>query len=167
MTLVGRGAAVDGGPRHIERAKHIVENALGRVGFHHRHMFVGRGVEHRGRAISLADFPQAARIGHTAQQGHQLKPQALDLTQPLQFLVNGVETKLVVVQQQQLAWRLQQDLPAQLTADAAARPRHQHHFARQIARQQGGVGRHRVAPEQILDIEFLEVLHRHPAAGQV
>ena len=41
-------------------------------------------------------------------------------TQPQQLRVNGVKPKLVVLYQNQPAWPLQNDLPAQFTAYAAA-----------------------------------------------
>jgi hypothetical protein len=53
----------------------------------------------------------------------------------LQLLVDAVKPELVVVQQQQLARLFSHNLPAQLTADAAAGPAHQHYFTGQVAGQ--------------------------------
>ena len=72
-----------------------------------------------------------------------------------------------MIEQQKLARALCRNLPTQLTADAATRPGYQHHFPRQVAGQQIGVGWHRIATQQVFNLQFLEILHRHAPTGQV
>ena len=69
--------------------------------------------------------------------------------------------------QQQPARPLLHDLPAQFAADAAACARHQHHLAADIAGDQRGIGRHGIAPQQVVHIKLPELLHPCAAAGEV
>ena len=52
---------------------------------------------------------------------------------------------------------LRDDLAAQLAADRAAGPGHQHDLARDVAREQRRVERHRIAAEQVGDVDLAQV----------
>ena len=70
----------------------------------------------------------------------------------LQLLVDGVQAKLIVVEQQQVAGLLQRDLATQFAADTSARPSDQHHPAFEALGQQTAVWWDWVAPQQIFDL---------------
>ncbi|MNZ86668.1 hypothetical protein D3C78_1054950 [compost metagenome] len=60
-----------------------------------------------------------------------------------------------------------EDLPAQLGTDRTASAGHHHHLTTDAARQQFGLGRHRIAAEQIGDVHVLQVLDLDSTAGQI
>ena len=152
---------------HGEGAEHVVEHAFARVGFHHGHVFVGRGVVHKGRAVLRANVLHALRIARTGQQGHQLAAVCALVAQGLQLVVDGVERVFAVLHQQQLRGAFVHDLAAQLAADAASGPGHQHYLARKRRAQQAGQGGHGLAADEVFQPQVLEIGHRHAAAGQV
>ena len=81
--------------------------------------------------------------------------------------MHGVQTELTVVQQQQATRLLTQDLPTQLTTDAARRTGHQNGLVAKSARQYLGLRFHRLSSEQVIDVELKKILYRHATAGQV
>ena len=62
---------------------------------------------------------------------------------------------------------LPDDLPAKFAAYAATGTGDQHHPVRQIAREQGPVGGHRLPAQQVFGVEFLEILNGNLTRGQV
>ena len=113
------------------------------------------------------DLAHAVQIAHIAQQGHQRRVAGQGGYQCLQFVVDAVEGKFAVFDQQQRGRALAHDLPAQLAADAAARAGHQHHALLDVARNQFGARWHRVASQQVFHIQFLKLLHGGLAAGEL
>ena len=118
----------------VQSAKHIVQHALGRITFNQRHMLVGRCVVHGSRPVQVTDFLEAAKIASAGQQGNHFNRQAALAAQAKQLRMNGVQRKFIEFNQHQPVRFFQRNLAAQLAANAAARPSHQHHLARQIAR---------------------------------
>jgi hypothetical protein len=114
ITLVGRtalsvdtkhkpGGTTSAGLRvpAFRGAKHIVQNTLARVVFHHGHMFVGSSVVDGTRTVAFTDRPQSrSGLVTLPSKGTNsvAKPSGID--QALQFLVNVVKPKLVVIKQQ-------------------------------------------------------------------
>ena len=72
-----------------------------------------------------------------------------------------------MVQQQQLARAHAENLAREFAANAAAGTADEHHLSGQIPLQQVDMRRHRFAAQQVFDVEFLEILHRHLAAGEI
>ena len=162
-----RDARIHRCARQVQGAKHIVENALGRVAFNHRNMFIGGGMVDPVRAITPQQFAQPARVGYAAEQRQQIDLELARKTKRLQLAVNAVQAELAVVQQQQLARPLANDLAAQFAADAAARPGDQHHLVGDAAVRNGRLRCHRVASEQVFNVEFGEVAQADATAGQI
>ncbi len=153
--------------RHVERSKHIVDKALRRVALHHGHMLVGCSVVHGVWPVSGANPVQPTPVNHRGQQRHQLGLGVCVFAPAVKLAVQGVEGEFAVLQQQQLARMLLQNLSTQFAANAAARPGHQHRFAFYATGQQVCLQNHRIAAKQVVKVEFVHVLHRHFAAGQV
>ena len=130
-------------------------------------MLVGCCVIHRGGFVQLADFFQAPEIAYAGEQRNNLDRAFVSGAQTCQLAVNAVKTKLTVINQHQLTRVFKNDLAAQLAANTAARTRHQHYIARQVARQQRSIRRHRRAAQQIFYIQFLKVLERHAPRRQI
>ena len=74
---------------------------------------------------------------------------------------------LAVAQQHELGRLVAEDLPAQLGADGAAGAGDQHALAAASARALGRVGLHRVAPEQVLDLDVAQLADAEFAAQQL
>ena len=109
-------------------AEDVVSHALRRVVLDQGNMLVGSRVVDRLGPPSLHDASHALLILDRRQQrdqGHRLAgPQLL-----LQFLLDGVERELALLDQQQLARSGLKDLSAQFAADGAARASDQHRVA--------------------------------------
>ena len=106
-----RGAAAPGHLRHVQRAQHIGTQRLDLVEFlHQRHVLVGRGVEHYGGLVPLADGHDAIKISHVGRVIHPLHLQ-VRLTQ---FLLEPIDCKLRNVHAHQAPNPETCDLPTQL-----------------------------------------------------
>ncbi len=70
---------------------------------------------------------------------------------------------LVTVEHQQRRRVEADQLPAQLRADRSAGAGHQHALARDVAGRGGHVGVHRVAAEEVGDVDVAQVAQAHPA----
>ena len=65
--------AVEGGALgDAQRAKHVVPHGLGRVALEHRHVFVGRGMEHVVRLVQPEHLLQPVGVGDAADERHDL-----------------------------------------------------------------------------------------------
>ncbi|MNO46132.1 hypothetical protein D3C76_364150 [compost metagenome] len=106
-------------------------------------------------------------VAYRAEDRDQLHGQAFADNALLQFTGNGVQVEFAVLEQQQGAWRLPEDLAAQFGADRAAGTGHHHRLVDDAVLQQVALRRHRVAAQQVGDVHFLDVVHLDPAAGQV
>ena len=148
-----------------QRAQHIVAHAFGRIVLDQRHMLVGRRMVDRIRAPGAHDFAHARLVAHRGQ--HRQEAYAALRRDRLQFLVNRVQRKLADLDQHQGRRLELHDLAAQFAADRTAGARHQHDLAANITVQQVVVRRHRIAAQQILDIELVQVAHPHLALGQI
>ena len=153
--------------RHVQGTKHIVADTLARVVFDHRHVLIGCCVVDRDRAVFRKNGLQALRVGDAGQQRHQFYLRTQVTAKGLQLLMDGIQTKLIVIQEQQLARLLLHDLTRQLAANAATRAADQHDLTGQIMGQQIGARRHRLTAQEVFNVELTKVLHRDLAAGQV
>ena len=63
-------------------------------------------------------------VSHTPQDGHDFDLDLASITQGEKFLVNGVKSKFIVIQQHKHARLLAYDLPRKFAANAAAGTRH-------------------------------------------
>ena len=84
-----------------------------------------------------------------------------------QLLVNGVQGEFALLDQQQLGRCHGQNLAAQLAADGTSRSRHQHHLTHDVLGQQDVVGRHGLAAQQVVDVQFPQVRDAHLALRQI
>ena len=84
-----------------------------------------------------------------------------------QLLLDAVEVVLRDLHQRQRLHAQARDLPAQLGTDRPAAPAHQHALAGKPGADRGPVERDRIAPEQILDRDFLELVEAAAALDHV
>ena len=82
-------------------------------------------------------------------------------------MVDAVQTKLIVVDQQKLTGLEIKNLATKLAADTPARAGHQNHLTGQRAGQQGSVRGNRVTPQQILYIKLPKIPNGNPATRQI
>ena len=121
------------------------------------------GAAHEGAVLDRAQHgDDLGRRGAVRHRGRPLGVQPL-----VRLALDLVERSFAGVEQHQPAGALAQDLPHQLRADRAAGARHQHRLARDVARQQRGVGGDWIAPQQVLRLDRAQVADRHAACGQV
>ena len=87
--------------------------------------------------------------------------------QVLDLHLDLVERDLRQLEQHQPRRGLPQDLAHQLRADRAAGAGHHHRFAADAARQQVRARRHRIAAEQVLDVDRAQVADGGAAGGEI
>jgi len=75
----------------------------------------------------------------------------------MELALQRIERVLVVFEQQQHRRALAHDLAADLAPDRAPGTGHQHHLADDVFGQQNVVGRHRLAPQQVVHIQFVQI----------
>src|SRR5690606_4826300 len=85
----------------------------------------------------------------------------------LKLNVNAVKIELTVLEQQQRPRLVRENLPTQFRANRTARAGDHHYFVADALLEQRLLRRHRITPEQIRDIDFLNVLNLNPTTGQV
>ncbi len=95
------------------------------------------------------DVLDPCRILHIADGGHHGKPGVGGG----ELLLDGVEGELVQLEQHQLLRAEARDLARELGADRTAGAGDHHHPAGEPAAKSRGVERHRVAPEQVIELD--------------
>ncbi len=149
---------------HHTRAEHVVEHRLpGVLVFHQGHVFVGGRMEHHRREVGCQHMGHLPRVGDAADDrrncgvGEALR----------KFLFHGVQGELAVFQQHDALRPVTRDLAAQFRADGPAGAGDQHHLLAQPFAQPRGVELHRVAAEQVVELDIADLRHRDPAAEQI
>ena len=151
-----------------QSAQHIVLHAFCRVVLDQRHMLVSCCVVDRVRLPGAQNLCHARGIAHIGQQRYQSKGwHTLFGHGALQFMLNRIQRKLRQLHQQQRRRPGLDNLPAQLRANRAPRPRHHHHLAGNVLSQHQWVGRHRVAAQQVFNVQLFQVRHLHLALRQL
>ncbi|MNN24605.1 hypothetical protein D3C81_1380440 [compost metagenome] len=110
---------------------------------------------------------QVLLVTHRAQNRQQLHCQRFAPDALLKLGEDAVQVEFTVVEQQQGLGLQPNDLPAQLGADRAARAGHQHGTLLVAAPKQFILRRHRVAAQQVGNVDILDVIDLDPATGQV
>ena len=167
---IGRAHSLVGGDQHegfhpglagrlrrVPGSEDIVGNALGDIVFHHGHMLVGRGVIDRLHTKGAKYALQALLVLDGAQQGDQFQFLAGGSHQLAQLALDVVQGVFGVIQQQQFTRTGEQNLPAELRADGTAGAGYHHHLARYTAIDELRMGGHRVAPQQIVQADILDL----------
>ncbi|MND74580.1 hypothetical protein D3C80_661760 [compost metagenome] len=116
---------------------------------------------------ALHHLEHAHRIANRTEGRHQLHRQVCLTDALLQLDLDAVQVELRMIEKDQHRGFAIEDLPAQLGTDRAASAGHHHHLASDAPLQQFGLGRHRIATEQIGDVDVLQVLDLDPTAGQI
>ena len=89
-------------------------------------------------AVGAADVGHAPGVAHAGQQRLQCAAMGALFVQRLQLVVDAVEGKFAVIDQQQTGRSFVHDLAAQFAANAAPGAGHHHHLACQVVAQQAG-----------------------------
>jgi len=84
-----------------------------------------------------------------------------------QLAMDGIEREFARIDEQQHRRPKRQYLPAELGADRAAGAGHHHHLVGDVPLEQVAIGRHRIAAEQVLDLERTDVADLDAAMRQV
>jgi len=144
-------------------ARHVGLERLAGERLHHGDVLVGGGVEdHLGPvgAEHGRQRPGGAHVAHERVHNRTRRGQSPRLGQHV------VDARLVHVEQDQLGGTEAEDLADDLRPDGAGRARDQYPAARQERGDGGRIGGHRLAVEQILDPDVVQVAHRHRLLGQ-
>ena len=139
--------------KHVGRAEHVGLPGLRRVLLEHRQVLQRRGVEHHLRAMRVEDSAQGLRIADVSEDDVVGVEHAVAGDAQLQ----GVQRGLVTVEHQQLRRVEADQLPAKLRADRAARAGDQHPLAGDVAGGGCHIGVHRLAAEQVGDVDVAQV----------
>ncbi|MNN75070.1 hypothetical protein D3C81_1913380 [compost metagenome] len=81
--------------------------------------------------------------------------------------MNAIQVELAVFEENQRRHTTGENLPAQFRANGPTRPRDHHRLPTYAVLQQLLAWSHRIAAEQVGNIHFLDIVHPHPAVGQV
>ncbi|MCY1441403.1 hypothetical protein D9M71_577170 [compost metagenome] len=81
--------------------------------------------------------------------------------------MNAIQVELAMLEENQRRRTAGENLPAQFRANGPARPRDHHRLPTYAVLQQLLARSHRIAAEQVGNIHFLDIVHPHPAVGQV
>ena len=121
-------------------------------------MLVGSRVVHRLHAVGAHCRQHTIATLGVTQQRDQLDTETFGADDRRQLAFQVVERDLGDLEQHQPAWAVAQDLAAELRTDRTARARHHHRLAADAGREQRVVWAHRVAAEDIGDIELADVI---------
>ena len=130
------------------RREHVVAHGLDRVRLDQRDVLVGRAVEHDGRAELVEDLPHRGGVRNVRENGNGRVELPAD-----ELPVDVDERRLGVVHEDHARGRDRDDLPADLAADRAAGAGDEHRLAGEVRRDRGEVELHRLAAEQVLDLD--------------
>ncbi len=143
--------------RGDERRQGVVRHRLeGVVLLHQRHVLVGRGVEHDLRRVAreyLLHAPRVLRVADRCRDRHAGQAVA-------ELLLYRVQREFGDVEEHDPRRREARDLARELRADRAAGARDEDRLAVEKAVQARGVERHRVATQQVVE---LDLAHRRDA----
>ncbi|MCY1524827.1 hypothetical protein D9M68_597810 [compost metagenome] len=153
--------------RGIQGAQQIVQHPLGDVVLHHRHMLVGRRVINGIHLPGSQYILQPHRIANRAEYRHQLDIQRFANDAPLQLTVNAVEIEFGMLEQNQHPSPGRKNLPAQLRTNRAAGSCNQYRLLLDATLEQLSLRRYGIAPEQVGNINFLQIVDLDLATGQV
>src|SRR5216117_1718599 len=149
--------AVQGGAfSDPQRAEHVVPHGLRHVALEHRHVLVGRGMEHVVRPVQPEHLLQPVGVGDAADERHHF-----DLGIRLGDLeVGEVERVLGTLEQHQPRRPVGRDLARQLRADRAGPAGHEDRLARQVALDLFQLKGHRFAAQQVVDLDIAQLADR-------
>ncbi|MNO65465.1 hypothetical protein D3C76_562240 [compost metagenome] len=130
-------------------------------------MLVSRGVVNRIDTPRLHHVQQLFLITDRPKDRQQLYRQRLACNPLLQFGHNAVKIELTMLKQQKRSGSQHQYLAAKLRSDRSTCPRHQHDLAPDAMLEQIALRRHGIAPEQVRNIHFLNVVNFYTTARQI
>ena len=151
----------------VPRTDHVVVNALDHVVLDDRHVLVGGGVVDRLYAEGGQDLAHPVAVMRVAQERHDLDRQLLVRRNLLQLPLDLVERQLRHLEQHQAARAQADDLPAQLRADGAPGPGDQDALTADARAEQFGVGRYRIASQQVTHFHIAQLVDLGLAGNQV
>ena len=160
-------AQLPGGLGQNQRAKGVVLQAGEGVQLDDRHMLIGGGV------IDHLDLEVADGAGHDLAVEHRSQHRndsrhggavgsGLELSPTLvllDFHLDLVKRNLRQLEQDQRLGSEAEQLPGELRPDRAPGAGDHHHLVMHMGEQQTVVGRHRIASEQVLDLDRSEIAH--------
>ena len=151
MLNVVRVAQLD----HVLRSKHVVEDRLGDIGLHQRHVLVRRGVKH-GVRRGAADHPRQS-ITITDVRDDRFDG---DVREGSAQLLKQLEDRVLASPEGDDAPRLEaRQLPTQLTADRPTSARDHDHTVANERADLLKVGLDRLSPKQILNLDLAQRVH--------
>ncbi|MOA09117.1 hypothetical protein D3C78_1289250 [compost metagenome] len=151
----------------MQGAEDIVQHALGDIVLDDGHMLVGRSMVDSRDPPGPHHIEQAIGVAHSPQDRNQLQCQGLALDAQLQLLMDAIQVELAMLEENQRRRAAGEDLPAQFRANGPARPRDHHYLPAYTVLQQFLARGHWIAPEQVGDVHFLDIVHPHTTVGQV
>ena len=126
-------------------------------------MLVGGGVEHHGGPVPQHDGTHARAVAHVGDHARMRRCAC----GARQFLLDRVKREFAVVEQYQPRRAEACNLAHQFRTDRATRAGDEHGLAGQQRGQAGVVEHHRIAPQQVVQIDPAHCRHLHLAAHQV
>jgi len=152
----------DGQPREQPGADDIVAHGFRGLPLHHVHMFVRRGVKNDRRPIAGKNEFHAFFVQNIADQRQDHRTQGCFV----QLLLDQKQAAFGLFHHQHSLGIERGDLPAELAADAAARPGHHHDFPLHEFANRRGIEIDRVASEQVLHLDRSDAARFHPAGRE-
>ena len=150
--------------RDSPRSERVVPHCLPGVRlFHERHVLVGGGMEHDGWPVRLHRPRKACSILHVSDQaydGHSGKSRE-------ELLLDLVKAELVRFEENQLLRSELRKLAAKLGADRASGARDQRRSTLQPLAQAGAIEPHRIAAEQVIELDRANLGISYPAGHEV
>lgn len=169
-SLVGRDQdktadiVAGGGDRRVIGAEDVVLDRLAGAVFHQGHMLVGGRMEDDRRLVLLHHGFETHDIPDRTDQDLEVETWAILAEQ---FLLQLVGIVLIDVEDDQAARFERQDLAAELRTDRAAAAGDHDHLVFQVTGNVHGIKDDFFAPEQILDLDFLDIGDAHFAVNDL
>ena len=149
--------------RDIVCAEHVVLDRLKRRRLHERHVLVRRRMANEVRAVLGKHVHHALPVAHGADQHDQIQLRM----RALQLHLNIICIVFVNIKNDELLRVLRRSLTAKLAADAAAAARDEHDLILDIPGDLVQIDPHRVAAQQVFNIDLTDLLDIHLAVGDL
>ncbi|MNF94511.1 hypothetical protein D3C84_772230 [compost metagenome] len=153
--------------RSIERSHYVIKYALGNIVLNDGDMFICCCMIDRIDTPCAHHIVQSGLVPNGPEDWHKAYIQRLTGNSLFELNLYIIKIELAVLKQQQRFRAATQNLATQFRANRASRTSNHHHFITDATFEQFFARRNCIPPEQVCNIDILNIIHLDPTASQI